>query len=365
MRMHVISIGSGSGTRFRRARITGVCLAVLAPLALPAQNRPSLPSGRELPPVLEGERLVAVARASAGRVAVQDMTGFGEGWSGGAQLFWTGGAAGAVLDLTFSIPQPAEYALDASFTRAPDYARVSVDIDGESGAAFDGYGTGVSPPAVLHAGRFFLSAGTHTLRIRIDGKHPQSSGYLVGLDRIALHPGPAAGASALRVTRETAAQPGQPPPRTAVRGDTSARAVLEVRRNAGEADAGAPASGCTASCLGSVSTVYGRHADGQCRAWFRIPCDPYGCEKSSGLCRQNCSSSSDCADGSQCNTSTGMCVAMPYACTDSVTVKSANGQTESCKPYKCAAGACRETCESSNDCAQGYVCNAYARCAKK
>jgi hypothetical protein len=59
-----------------------------------------------------------------------------------------------------------------------------------------------------------------------------------------------------------------------------------------------------------------------------------------------------------------MCTAAPPSCVDATTVRSANDQTESCNPYKCRAGSCRETCETSGDCASGFGCNSYGRCVK-
>ena len=55
---------------------------------------------------VEGEDLVKAGKiqTNAGKVVVQPMGGFGPGWSGDAQLFWSGGAVGATLDLTIDVP---------------------------------------------------------------------------------------------------------------------------------------------------------------------------------------------------------------------------------------------------------------------
>src|SRR3989344_651065 len=42
-------------------------------------------------PIVEGEDIIGTLTASAGQVIEQDMTGFGNQWSGGAQLFWIEG----------------------------------------------------------------------------------------------------------------------------------------------------------------------------------------------------------------------------------------------------------------------------------
>lgn len=358
MRTHRSITRVTPGSRTRTAGTVVFFLAALTPLALPDTRRAQL--------VFEGERLAATARAGAGRVTTQDMTGFGGGWSGGGQLLWAGGSPGAALELAISVTQPAEYAIDMDFTRAPDYARVSVDIDGASGAAFDGYGSSVLPPSTLHAGSYFLAAGSHALRVRIDGKHPQSTGYLVGLDRIELSP-VASEANPTRRAGEPPVPLRQLPVMTTARADAPVRIAQVIPPGARRApgDTSAATGSCATSCLGDVSTVYRKDDDGQCRTWFRFPCSPFACEKGSGICRQACASTNDCAEGSQCNTNTGLCVVMPYACTDALTVRAANGQTESCVPYKCRAGTCRETCETSNDCSAGHACNACARCVKK
>ncbi|MGZ9138035.1 MAG: hypothetical protein ACXW4K_11350, partial [Candidatus Deferrimicrobiaceae bacterium] len=67
---------------------------------------------------LEAEQLVQSNRTSenGGKVAVQPMAGFGSGWSGNAQLFWSGGAVGAVLDLLVDVPTAATYAVELYMT---------------------------------------------------------------------------------------------------------------------------------------------------------------------------------------------------------------------------------------------------------
>src|SRR5262249_2887289 len=43
-------------------------------------------------------------------------------------------------------------------------------------------------------------------------------------------------------------------------------------------------------------------------------------------------------------------------CKDDFTLQDANGQVESCVPYKCVGGVCQQQCQSGNDCAAGYDC---------
>lgn len=330
---------------------------LLAAFAIPphqvvAQDRQAASAARMQS--IEGEAMASSSSGVRG-VSVQEMSGFGDGWSGGSQLLWTGGFSGAVLDLTFDVAQPASYAIELYFTRAPDYAQVAFSIDRQASTSLlDLYGPRVAPPVPYQAGTFSLAAGRHSLSLKIDGKHSQSRGFLVGLDRIRLYPTgslttDARAAAAVPVATARAAAP--------------ARGVQPGVRSA-PAGAGGDGGSCASSCLGSVSTVYRESAPGQCLAWFRVPCDPYGCDDTSGMCRQSCANDTQCGQGAKCNTSTGMCTAAPPACIDASTVRLANGQTESCSPYECRAGSCRETCESSNDCASGFGCNSYGRCVK-
>jgi len=126
---------------------------------------------------------------NGGRVVMQPMATFGPGWSGGRQLFWSGGATGAVLDLLVDIPVSATYAVELYLTRAPDYANLRVEIDGKAAAlSFKGFAPKVMAPGPTQAGRFSLQAGVRRFSFMVVGKQPQSTNYFVGIDRIRLYP---------------------------------------------------------------------------------------------------------------------------------------------------------------------------------
>lgn len=346
-------------TIFRRAATLLLAICAIPPHQVAAQGRQTPPAGRMQS--IEGEAMASSASGVRG-VSVQEMSGFGDRWSGGSQLLWTGGSPGAVLDLTFDIAEPAVYAVELYFTRAPDYAQVAFSIDDQaSRSLLDLYGPRVAPPVPYQAGTFALAAGRHSLGLKIDGRHPQSSGFLVGLDQIRLYPTGAMTTDA-RASVNGNIRAVETAPSSTARAGTPARSVQPGDR--GASAAAGEGDSCASSCLGSVSTVHRQGASGQCLAWFRVPCDPYGCDDTSGMCRQSCANDTQCGQGAKCNTSTGMCTAAPPACIDASTVRLANGQTESCSPYECRAGSCRETCESSNDCASGFGCNSYGRCVK-
>jgi hypothetical protein len=139
---------------------------------------------------LEAEGMLAAQKAFAhgGSVAVQSMRGFGNGWSGGAQLFWSGGQVGSWLDLVVDIPAPGTYSMAIYLTKAPDYAQVQVEVDANKALTFDGFSSRVEPSGPVRGGRFELQAGPRRVRLTITGRNAGSSGLLVGVDRVDLIP---------------------------------------------------------------------------------------------------------------------------------------------------------------------------------
>lgn len=139
----------------------------------------------------EGEDLVGTGKlpVGGGRITVQSMAGFGRGWSGNAQLLWSGGAVGAVLDLVVDIPVAATYAVELYPTRAPDYGQLNIQVEGQDAPAIlDNYAPRVLSPAPRQVGRFHLAAGKRRISFMIVGRNRQSTGYLAGIDRIRLYP---------------------------------------------------------------------------------------------------------------------------------------------------------------------------------
>lgn len=118
---------------------------------------------------------------------------------------------------------------------------------------------------------------------------------------------------------------------------------------------------CARSCNGSVETISYANAAGTCTAAFRVPCFPYTCESGTQLCKDACASNADCAAGSVCNPSTSECGPIGNVCSDAWTLTGADGTMNSCEPYRCVAGSCREHCDSTADCLSG-ACNSAGRC---
>lgn len=124
---------------------------------------------------------------NGGSVAVQPMSGFGDGWSGNAQLFWGGAAPGSTLDLTIDIGEEGIYEVELHLTRAPDFGRMRFQVDGNNSAeVFDGYAPTVAPSGPVTLGTFALQPGARTLRFVVFNKNPDSSNYFAGIDFVRL-----------------------------------------------------------------------------------------------------------------------------------------------------------------------------------
>jgi hypothetical protein len=157
------------------------------PKPIPVPPSPLPPPAVRL--VTEGEELVKTGsfQVTGGRVGAQLMGGFGAGWSGNAQLLWVDGAVGAVLDLIVNVPANGKYALELHMTRAPDYGIVSVEVAGTPAAKpFFGYRQKVLPSGGYPMGTFPLTAGKQRVGLKIIGKAVESTGFLVGVDKIVL-----------------------------------------------------------------------------------------------------------------------------------------------------------------------------------
>lgn len=144
------------------------------------------------PLVVEGETLVPTAIATAGRVTVQSMKTFGSQWSGGAQLLWaasapTGrGVSWPTLTTFVEVPSSGAYGLVFHLTKAPDYGDFTVSC-GTVSRSFSGYSR-VVEVTTLDLGDVHLRQGRNVLTVALTGKQSNSSGYLVGLDRIEMTP---------------------------------------------------------------------------------------------------------------------------------------------------------------------------------
>ncbi|HEY1083238.1 MAG TPA: PVC-type heme-binding CxxCH protein, partial [Prosthecobacter sp.] len=139
-----------------------------------------------VPGAIEGESLKDKTKATGGSVRTQPMGGFKAGqWSGNDHLWWTGGKVGDKLTATFSTAKSGKQKVYAVFTKAPDYAIVTLRVDGKASGLGD---LDLYDPAVVNTqeellGEFDLAKGEHTLEITIQGRNASSrSGMMFALD---------------------------------------------------------------------------------------------------------------------------------------------------------------------------------------
>lgn len=141
-----------------------------------------------IPGALEGESL-KILEITGGNARQQAMGNFDGAWSGGAQLWWTGGKPDQKLTLAIPVKEAGKYTLYGALTMARDYGVVSITLDGKPVASsFDGY----NGPAVVHTGEkewgtHELAAGEHKLTFTLAPPNPEAKpGNMVGLDYVRL-----------------------------------------------------------------------------------------------------------------------------------------------------------------------------------
>jgi hypothetical protein len=170
--------------------------ATTAQSTVPATQRTLTPSVSKQQPavavasvfVVEAEALIPTAAVSAGWMVRQDMTEFGAGWGGNAQLFWrppTPAGSNSQLLTEFVLPSAGTYDLVLFYTKAPDAGLFTVFVDGHKSSELNGYESQVAL-GQLSLGRHQLTAGQHELAFAVTGKNQQSTGYIIGVDRLQL-----------------------------------------------------------------------------------------------------------------------------------------------------------------------------------
>jgi hypothetical protein len=142
---------------------------------------------------VEAESLLPAAGATDAAERQGDCCG--ASWSGGAQLWFHGNAAGDRFSLELDVPQDGAYDLATTATRAADYGIHTLQVDGtQVGDAFDGYSPTLVDDAAAEHGTVHLTKGTHTLTWTVTGRNPSASGFFAGIDVITLKPADATAA---------------------------------------------------------------------------------------------------------------------------------------------------------------------------
>jgi hypothetical protein len=141
----------------------------------------------KIPGVIEGEAMRIISK-TGGEPQDQDMTGFGDQWSGDAQLWWTNARPGSRLELALPVEASAKYEVSAQLTKARDYGIVQLWLDGKKvGDPIDLYASNVVPLSDVKLGLQDLSAGEHNFGVEITGANEKADkSYMFGLDYVRL-----------------------------------------------------------------------------------------------------------------------------------------------------------------------------------
>jgi hypothetical protein len=114
------------------------------------------------------------------RTGSQNMLGFGNQWSGNAQLFWICSKQDLDLTVSFAAKQ-AGSGIRFGFTKARDYGAFDIYLDDKQiGKTVDLY----DPNVILtqHDVSAKIASGPHTLRFHCVGKNDASTNHFFGLD---------------------------------------------------------------------------------------------------------------------------------------------------------------------------------------
>lgn len=158
----------------------------------------SLPSLAErtfpdLDRAIEGQELIGTASHSPGTLALQK----GYGWTGAGQIFFVPTTARAFLQVRFRVADSTLSGLVLRLTRAPDYGRWRILLDGRDATARTAYPDWNPRGAQdlyardvtvrdLYLGSFSLAPGLHTLRFEAAGRNALATGGALGLDSVRL-----------------------------------------------------------------------------------------------------------------------------------------------------------------------------------
>ena len=142
-------------------------------------------AARQVKGAVEGERLKILSK-TGGQTETQDLTGYGESWSGDTHLWWTRAKPGDRLELALPVAKAGRYRVTAQLTKARDYGIVQLWLDGAKlGQPLDGYNDGVVPTGALDFGVCELTAGEHKLTLEITGANAKAvKSFMAGLDYV-------------------------------------------------------------------------------------------------------------------------------------------------------------------------------------
>jgi hypothetical protein len=94
---------------------------------------------------------------------------------------------------------------------------------------------------------------------------------------------------------------------------------------------------------------------GACAVAEPVSCGAYLCDAAGEKCADSCTSDADCSLGNSCVE--GTCGTGARCSLDGADLVEPNMNRIPCAPYRCQGTACLDACDSSDDCASGFVCN--------
>ena len=131
----------------------------------------------------EGEAIPIIDVTDSMKAETQDMSYYGNGWSGDAQLIFKAERQGSKLNLRVNIPADGMYNIFAAFTKAPDFGIAQHYLDGISfGKRINLFDKSVSVTPKTGLVTLTLKAGYHVVTVDITNKDAASTGYFYGLD---------------------------------------------------------------------------------------------------------------------------------------------------------------------------------------
>ncbi len=111
----------------------------------------------------------------------------GTAYSGGHQFWVQPCDLNGWVDIALEIPKAGSYTVTAKYTKSWDYAIIQASMDGTAlGPVVDTYAPSVVPGDAIPLGKLDLTAGRHVLRFQATGHHPDSKGYLMGIDHVVI-----------------------------------------------------------------------------------------------------------------------------------------------------------------------------------
>lgn len=152
----------------------------------PHKPWPPLPPGPDRLPfhdhaLLKGHDAVADAKHSDAPVVVQDLGGVTDG----KQLWFRPTSDDAWVEVSFRTEKEEDTQLLLKMVHSWDYGIYRVKLDDKQVAQLDLYSSNIAP-TTHKLGTQHLTAGTHTLRFECVGKSPESKGYFLGFDALAV-----------------------------------------------------------------------------------------------------------------------------------------------------------------------------------